>query len=66
MEMKVSELKKILDQYPDDAEIAYEDRNYGGWGKDIEPNDIYKEENGLWVDNGTLILISVPYFAEID
>lgn len=56
--MTVSELKAFLAKCPDDAEVWYEDRNFGGTGEEFNYGSI-KLEDGL-------VLVNTPLWYPVD
>lgn len=55
--MRVKDLKALLNQWPDDAEICYEDGNFGGASSDLETTDIKL--------SGDTVLIRSPYWQDV-
>jgi hypothetical protein len=56
--MRVADLLARLANFPQDAEVWYEDGNFGGASKEFKDYDIKLDESGI-------VLISSPYWTDI-
>lgn len=57
--MTVGDLRKLIDDVPDDTPVFYEDPNFGGFWKNQDPDFTLQTAAPI------MILIRVPYWEEV-